>query len=270
MRLVKADLAFLLLAAIVGTLAPVAPFNEQEALFNTLAAVLLVAGFVAKLTARSRAFDRDWFDGRSIAETVKTNAWKYMMRTTPYDGPTTEADAAFHADIRNILLSSVKLRADHMPNPGEVYQITPRMRAIRDCGIDARRGVYLAARVNDQTAWYSNSAAANAKAGSQWFWLGLIAQGAAISATIASISITGGPNLATLFAACAAIATAWSQIGRHDELAKSYAVAANELILLRETLLAADDDASFTAAVITIEAAISREHKMWMAKRNSA
>jgi hypothetical protein len=70
-----------------------------------------------------------------------------------------------------------------------------------------------------------------------------------------------------LFATLSAGATAWTQLGRHNELRKSYGLAAYELTFLRIAVQDADDEPVFAGAVLEAESAISREHKMWVAKR---
>jgi hypothetical protein len=55
--------------------------------------------------------------------------------------------------------------------------------------------------------------------------------------------------------------------GRHDELSKSYGLAAPELMVLHSRLELAETEEAFWQGVEETEAAISREHTMWMAKR---
>ena len=68
-------------------------------------------------------------------------------------------------------------------------------------------------------------------------------------------------------AAITAAATAWTQLGRNDELAKSYGLAAHEQMVLHSRLELAETEEAFRQGVEETESAISREHTMWMAKR---
>jgi hypothetical protein len=82
------------------------------------------------------------------------------------------------------------------------------------------------------------------------------------------VAITGTRvDLISVLAAVSAAATAWTQLGRHDELAKSYGLAAHELMVLHSRLELADSEEAFRQGVEETESAISREHTMWMAKR---
>ena len=65
----------------------------------------------------------------------------------------------------------------------------------------------------------------------------------------------------------AAVAAAWTQYSRHDELGKSYGLAAQELAFLRSTIDVSPDEEALNSAVAATEDAISREHTMWMARR---
>jgi hypothetical protein len=141
------------------------------------------------------------------------------------------------------------------------------MHQIRRYSPEERRGFYLTARVDDQEAWYAGKSQTNARSATIWFWVSLLFEGLALAAAIME-AITGftvdlvGP-LATITTA----ATAWTQLGRNDELAKSYGLAAHELMVLHSRLELAETEEAFRQGVEETEAAISREHTMWMAKR---
>ena len=70
-----------------------------------------------------------------------------------------------------------------------------------------------------------------------------------------------------LFASVATAATAWTQLGRHDELSKSYALAYQELLMIRTLGEKVSTEEGLDRLVTDGENAISREHTMWMAKR---
>lgn len=74
-------------------------------------------------------------------------------------------------------------------------------------------------------------------------------------------------NVVGVFAAVAAAATAWSQLGRHDELTKSYGLAARELATIEDLARRAAAETDLQDAVRNGEGAISREHTLWIAKR---
>jgi len=83
-RLVLVDLALLAAAGLVGGASPLlASFGVGWE--RALAAVLLTLALFAMVATRLRAYDTQWFDGRAVAETVKSATWRYAMRASPYD-----------------------------------------------------------------------------------------------------------------------------------------------------------------------------------------
>ncbi|RIK36785.1 MAG: hypothetical protein DCC58_18870 [Chloroflexi bacterium] len=265
-RIVKADLLFLLAGATLSTIAPLLDTVSGQTI-RSISVAFLVLGFVAKTSGRIRRFDNEWFDGRAVAESVKTLTWRFMMRVSPFDGTDRDAEQRFSSDLREIIRSYPGLILELGSEPTSARQVTPNMRAVRNEPYDARRAFYLSERIDDQIRWYAGRAEQNRRAASRWFWLGLAAQSSAIGLTIVRIVVTSGPDIVALAAAISAMATAWTQINRNDELAKSYGVAAQELILIKGELENAEAEAEFIDIVAEAESAISREHTMWMAKR---
>jgi hypothetical protein len=265
-RLVTADLILLAAAALVGVVFQrlLAPGDRWH---FAAAAVLLVLALIAKLATRLRSFDSQWFDGRAVAETVKSATWRYAMRAPPYDGDDAAAASAFLAALRETLAARPGLAPHLYHLPADSHQITPSMRQMRALEPPERKQRYLAGRVIDQVEWYRAKAAAAARAAARWFWIGLGAEAAALIVAIALVANPSLPDLVAGLAAIAAVAVAWTQFSRHDELGQSYGLAAQELAFLRSSIEGATTEAAFHLAVAETEAAISREHTMWIARR---
>ena len=75
-------------------------------------------------------------------------------------------------------------------------------------------------------------------------------------------------NLVGVFSSLASALVAWLQVRQHEELAQSYAVAALELGFIEEQAEHVAGDPSFSAFVGDSENAISREHTLWIARRD--
>ena len=148
-------------------------------------------------------------------------------------------------------------------------EISSTMRAVRDLPLEGRLQLYLAERLSDQARWYKMRAVENQVKGRRWFWLSLVAQVLAASFAFVGVLLPGEAvvNVIGLCAAAAAAATAWAQLGRHDELSKSYALAYQELITIRSLAGSVATEQDLDRLVANGEGAISREHTMWMAKR---
>jgi hypothetical protein len=266
-RLIGAELALLVAAAASGVALSLLA-GAGGGWERALPAVLLVAALIAKLANRLQRFDEHWFDGRAVAETVKSATWRYVMGVRPYDGAEGAPDAALGEALRETLAARPGLAAHLRRLPaGSRQVVTERMRQVRTLSAAERHGFYLAARVDDQEGWYAGRSQTSARAATVWFWVSLVFEGLALAAAIV-VAVTGARiDLVGLLATISAAATAWTQLGRHDELAKSYGLAAHELMVLHARLEVAEDEAAFRQGVEETEAAISREHTMWMAKR---
>jgi hypothetical protein len=227
----------------------------------------MLGGIVMKLYNRQAGGDARWFDGRAVAETVKTQTWRYMMRLAPYQDDVS-ADEIFGQDLLSAIRARPDLRQPLGDLPADARQISSAMRALRAQPIDARRAAYDNQRLVDQARWYRGRAMSHQAKSRRWFAVSLAGQVVAAALALLSIFQPEAPaaSLVGVFAAIAASATAWTQLGRHDELHKSYALAYQELITIRGLADHVATEADLDHLVTTGEAAISREHTMWMAK----
>jgi hypothetical protein len=266
-RLVRADLVCTIVAALLGAISSTLTSDASWWAAVALVCILVVA-IGARTANRILRPERDWFDGRAVSESVKSATWKYVMRAEPYAGQDSLSVRAFVADLGEILSERRDLRQDLRDLEAGAEQVTDEMNRIRSLVWAERRAVYLKDRVTDQHGWYRTKATQNRRDAAIWFWVGLTAQLCAVVASAARLALPGSINFVGLFLSFAAVALAWSQLRRHDELGRSYELAAQELsgatTLLRN---ATGSEAEFVELVAQTEGAISREHKMWAAKR---
>ena len=232
-------------------------------------AVAVIVSFVVKIGSRLRQYDAQWFEARAVAETVKSMTWRYVTRADPFQGSGTDqqVDVAFHAAIRTTLRSSGAFHPRIYQELPISEQITPEMVQIRSRDLDERRKIFIQDRLDDQISWYSNKAARSERISARWFWLGLGLTAMALVAAIVSIQAFWVAVLISLFATLATATTVLSKLGRHDDIKKSYVLAAYELSFLRERVLAAVSEDELSEAVEASEEAISREHSMWIARQ---
>lgn len=263
--LVRFNLLLLVTAAIVGVFGP--SFGMGKQLSLAISALVLALGFGSQLYNRYVRTDRNWFDGRALAEAVKGATWRYMTGALPYTGPAAIAEARFAQELRR-LRDKFDTRRDRMtPLPNDAMDVTPGMRRVRGLPLAARRDRYLRDRVEDQLAYYTNKATRNRRRGSQLFWLGQITQGGAVLAAVWRATQVEVLDVVTLLATITAVVSAWSQSGRHNDLASSYTAAAAELTVSRGRITAARDETTLGEAVAEAEDAMTREQTVWVAKR---
>ena len=264
-RLTWAELALVAAGAAAAPIIVVAGWSERGVAVSAGAAFFLA--LVARLVAGARHDDPAGFDGRALAETVKSEAWRYVMRVPPFSDDAT-ADRTFGRHLRSAMRARLSLRAD--PETGEAdSQITPWMRASRRLDVAARRDLYLRMRLHDQARWYQRSARRDQRAARRWSGLAMASEAAAIIAAV--LSATSEPiSRLGIFGLCGSLAaafTAINQLGRHAESARAYGLAYHELLTIASLAEAVRTEDELATIVQDGEGAISREHTMWMAKR---
>jgi len=238
--------------------------------FVVLGAALMAIAFFATLLVSQKPYKDRWYGGRAVAESVKTSAWRYMMGAEPF------AESGDLAGVEQRFLSSLgeMIKQDALAVSGRSSvaaesQITPRMRTIRAQPVEDRKHIYLSGRIRDQRAWYSTKAAMNAKNEERLFFVVGIAQLGALVMAIWLATSPEIPNMVGVFATLSASLLAWLQAKRHEELAQSYLVAAQELGLIETQSDHIHDPVAFSHFVADAEAAISREHTLWPARRDT-
>jgi hypothetical protein len=242
--------------------------DQRGSVSATIVAVALVLALGLRTSNRIRRYDKTWFDGRAIAESVKSATWRFAMRMEPYDGTDKEATAELVNALDSLLAERRELTPQLRVDPKSSV-VSPALSTLRSLPVSVRLATYLAERVQDQLEWYESRSHANQESAARWFWTGVGAQVLAVITAIASVS---APVLFAgigLLSSLAASTTAWAQLGRHDELGRSYALAAAELSLIKATLQNTDpsDAEELDERLRDAEGAISREHTMWIAKR---
>jgi hypothetical protein len=265
-RLVQADLALVVAGALLGALAFLVP-KDYAAYFAAVAAIVLLGSVVAKFVAKQRSDDKEWFDGRAVAESVKSLTWRYMMRLEPFEDDTT-CDQKFIEELDAIreARSGLQFRVGTLGEGAE--QITPRMREVRQKPVEERRDLYVKERLDDQAGWYGRKSEDNRRLANRLFWAALAAQFIALALAVwRAASPSAGLSLVGPLLALAAAFTAWTQLRRNDELRLSYALANQELLSIKALAAAVDSEQELAKLVRDGEGAISRQHTMWIAKR---
>lgn len=264
-RVVRIEILLLLLGAAVGSLAA---FEDRLAAgLPFVAAAMFLAAALIKLVTRERRYDKTWFDGRAVAETAKSATWQFMMRVPPYQDDST-AESALVEMLRRTLEARPQLYAGLTPASAGTRQISADMRAMRARPLAGRLDAYRRFRLEDQMQWYRSKSVFHRERGARYFWLSLAIEIFALGVAAASFV---APQLArlnalALLAAVATAATAISQLGRHDELSKSYGLAYQELSLIDGIAERVISEDRLAAVVTDAEGAISREHTMWITK----
>lgn len=229
-------------------------------------ATLVLASTGVQFFRNRRADSSRWFAGRAAAESVKTAAWRYMVRAAPFsDG--TNAEREFEGVLEQVS-DRVRIHLGKGVASGQ-HAATAAMQRVRASDWTERRSIYLNHRLDGpqgQIRWYERGRDRNARWARTLAIASVAGQGAAVVVALAHafgtfVNVIG--SITTLTAA----AIAWGQAKRFDELVHSYGLAAAELREMRDRMQAAADERSFLETAIDAENAVSREHTMWVARR---
>ena len=212
--------------------------------------------------------DKAWYDGRAVAESAKTLAWKYAVGGDPFP-----AGLPLEAATR-VLLERLDGLAKQFPElEMEIVDapvVTPWMRDQRAAPSDERRRVYLESRLGDQRTWYARKARYNRQRARQWrtALVGLEFGGAAVS--LLEVANRTGLFVGPVLAAVAGAVVAWLETKQHDSLARAYSAAVRDLASAQLRLELVTSEDLWATEVADAEEAVSREHTVWLASRSRA
>lgn len=258
---------FLNLASLVVA-AGLSVYNQPHVCmaYAQVAALFLSLGCTAYLGYSKP--EKMWYGGRALAESVKTVSWRYMVRAEPFDMNDDDARAHFISKLEEILEDNREVSKEAV-STGDGRQISNFMRSIRKKSLDERKKFYLEDRVVNQLVWYKSKARFNTRRANLFFGLLCLANIIAIGFAISKIQNPRVENWPTdIFVAVAASLLAWTQAKRYRELSTSYKLAAHEISLVREKLIAIDVEKEFSLFIGDAENAFSREHTQWVARRD--
>lgn len=264
-RLLAAQLLALLVAAVGGSVNLKIDHHRVN-----LGGLLSLLGFatatVVVLIAQTRDAEGRWYRTRAAAESFKTLSWRYAVAGEPFGSCAQGTDEVLQGRFREILAGLDD--NDLTPgSPGE--QITGQMAALRAAPLTVRRASYVAGRIRDQEGWYSAKSIAAGRSARAWTVVAWAATALGTLLGLLRLVAVTDTDLLGLLAAGVAGAVAWTQFRQHRVLAASYAVAQQELAIVKITAGRIADENGWEAFVRDAEDAISREHTLWLARRGA-
>ncbi|WP_126173972.1 DUF4231 domain-containing protein [Altericroceibacterium xinjiangense] len=119
-----------------------------------------------------------WYQGRALAESIKTSSWRFCMRAPPFDMEDhARATREFRKHLKNILdanqFAGTKLPAEFAADD----QVTTEMCRVREKPLDRRMSLYEDARIKDQREWYARKAGANKASARRWVVAAMLGSG---------------------------------------------------------------------------------------------
>ena len=268
LRLTKATLVLLVTGA--GLAAVSGEFPAAKSGFAAASAVVLAASLFLSLYQQSLNLEQVWYGGRAVAETGRSMMWRYVTGANPYpmDLAPAEAERKFLADLGSMARERRQLAFGFGGEFAGAPQISERMRQARTASLEERKDTYLSERIQDQRRWYGERAKSHRSAGNRYFAVIALSQLLALATAIALVHWPGIKiQLTGLFTSLAGALMAWIQVKRHKELVQAYSVAELELSFIQEQAQQVVSDGDLSDFVADAEKAISREHTLWIAKR---
>jgi len=264
-RTVRLRLLLTIAAAVTGVLTwQVGVAGVDLAAIGT--AIALAAITVTEVNLRATRPEGRWYDGRALAESAKSLAWRYSVGGVPY------AKQGNEKLTERRLVEQMSRLLDEAPTtsitPSLRPTVTATMHDLRSQDLATRKEAYLRFRIADQQTWYASKAEHNERRATQWHTSLLVIEVVGVVAALAKAVRFVDIDMAGLVAAVIAAGTAWVSLRQHTTLARAYTFAANELAIARSRLELVDDEATWAVEVADSEEAVSREHTMWRASRS--
>lgn len=231
---------------------------------------MVAAGFsvalVAELASWAHKPERIWYEGRALAESVKTLAWRYAVCAEPF---TFELDSLrVREDMRRRVEELLKAVGGNVSTESAHPIVTPKMESIRNSSFGTRKEVYIAYRTKDQLSWYLKKAKANRQSALLWRISLLIIEVIAVVFAVLGIFFDWQLIYIGILGTVIACGAAWVALKQYEPLASAYFTAARELSIQTDALSQVPDS-EWSSTVADAEDAISREHTLWLASRGS-
>lgn len=259
-RVRAAEYAALFVGAVTGEL-------SNDFLAGAGPIIALLCFLLALLLRISQVGDRAekrWYDARAASESIKSASWQYTVGGESFPIDDRDSKTRYLQQLQEILAALPGLNVGAAASSDV---ITRDMETVRGSNQHERAQRYRDDRVSDQVRWYAKKARTNRRRSAQWRWTLVGIEAAAIIAGVLQVADLYNFGLLSLFAAAAASVAAWQQSKRYTELSEAYAVTSHEVNMVSASLQAPVSEDNWARSVHDAEAAFSREHTMWLSRR---
>lgn len=245
--------------------------KTDEKWISVISSFLLVISLILTILIMFFKPEKTWYDGRAIAESAKSLTWKFITGTKPFSFKLKSIDAEekLIKNLKQIIGQKKEFFQLIGEEFGEGDQITQSMVDLRKLNLKEKIELYSSKRLEVQRKWYYNKSKENRKNKNLSFGAIITFQVLAIVSLV--LDYFGLIDFMTtpLMACLASSFIAWLQLKRFQELTESYGITATELNLIKSKVRHIKDESDFENFVDDAETAISREHTLWLARRDS-
>lgn len=210
-----------------------------------------------------------WYNGRAVAESVKSMTWKWMMQAEPYpyEIPGT-ASKNLQNDLQQLLEQNRTLFNHYQDDDDGFYSISDKMREVRDATTREKLDFYNKNRVNDQLRWYKRKSKTLRIAYIAYSVAVVLCYIAIIILMIISISKPTIIFPVELISAISAALISWIEAKKYNELSCAYSLAVNDISIIKDNMLEGQVGSQEVSEYVNnSENAFSREHTQWIARK---
>ena len=237
---------------------------------SIIVAVSLIGVSLVQMFGQIQKYDSKWFASRAVAESVKTQTWRFMMRVSPYrDGEDASGVVAhFVADVRQLLKEQQDAKLVAGSQSVEGTEVTKIMLDGRNRSVSERREFYLRDRIRDQKDWYSKKAVSSSRLHDRWLVATFASQGGAGVIALLTVLFPGfALNPVGIVTTLASCGMSWMNAKSYRELSQSYGLIAHDLSGYESEAEGVDSQEKLEKLVSNVEGRISGEHTYWKARR---
>ncbi len=259
--------AYLTLSVIAGVLSI---YIKESTLAGIIATISFFAILFLSIFQAVKRYDKTWYNGRAVAESVKTRTWRFVMRAEPYfDNENLDSvKKDFCEDLKDILDQNRELGSFLAHESVTQETITDSMWGVRALTVEDRLNYYISNRINEQRSWYLTKANFNKRKARDWF-IALIATNAIVIVLLlieVGYKVYNLPTPAIIILGGSILS--WTQIKRFQDLATSYSLTAHEIGIIKSQSFLVKGEKELSDFVKDSENAFSREHTQWVARKD--
>lgn len=239
-------------------------------IFKIISTVLFLLTLFIMIWLRVSRPDDIWYNGRAVAESVKTRSWRWMMRAEPYlDCENIEiVRKHFVNDLKTILKQNKSLIGKLGISASIEDPISEKMIEVRKLNLTNRFNFYRQERVTRQAVWYTEKSKFNKDRAERWFWTTVSLHALAITLLLYNIYDPKTKLPIDVIAVAASSVLTWLQAKKHNELSSSYSLTVHEIVLIKSETNRIETEEDLSEYIMNCENAFSREHTQWFARKN--
>jgi hypothetical protein len=244
--------------------------GQCNAIYKVVSTLLFLSTLLIMIWLRTQKPDNIWYNGRAVAESVKTRSWRWMMRAEPYlDFEDIEkVRKHFINDLKIILKENESLIKKLGSNASIDDPVSNKMSSVRNLSLNDRFEVYKKERIGIEAKWYKKKSMFNKRRATFWFNTTVGLHSLAIILLLYNIKDPALKLPITVIAVCASSVLTWLQAKKHNELSSSYTLTVHEIILIGAESTNFESEVEFSNYIMNCENAFSKEHTQWFARKS--